>query len=40
MRGSLAVRYLRIAGRIDGVSTKSLVGETVALQYLTDIQST
>ena len=26
-RGSLAVRYLRIAGRIDGLSTQSLAGE-------------
>ena len=26
-RGSVAVRYLRIAGRIDGLSTKSLAGE-------------
>ena len=26
-RGSLAVRYLRIAGRIDGLSTKSLAGQ-------------
>ena len=31
MRGSLAVRYLRIAGRIDGVSTKSLAGEIGSL---------
>jgi len=30
-RGSLAVRYLRIAGRIDGVSTKSLAGEIGSL---------
>ncbi len=27
VRGSLAVRYLRIAGRIEGISTKSLAGE-------------
>ena len=26
-RGSLAVRYLRIAGKIDGLSTKSLAGQ-------------
>ena len=42
-RGSLAVRYLRIAGRIDGLSTQSLAGEigglAVANGYSIDLSN-